>query len=254
MKLRVLLHLFLLAGASSIFVPVSSHALEARDIIKDAINAWRGTSSDSTITMTIHRPDWERAMTMQGYTQGDKKSIVRVIEPKKDAGNGTLLLDKNMWSYTPKINRIIKIPSSMMTQSWMGSDFTNKDIARSDAIIDDYTHKLVGQSQEDGKTVYQIESIPKESAAVVWGKELLSIRDDHVVMRQEYYDQEGVKVKQLVTTKTGIMDKRPIAIVQRMENLAHPDEWTEIEVKSAKYGIELSDQLFTLSNLRNPRQ
>jgi len=232
---------------------VNAQALEARDIIHAAINAWRGTSSDSTIVMTIHRPDWERSMTLRGWTQGDKKSIVRVIEPKKDAGNGTLLLDKNMWTYTPKINRIIKIPSSMMAQSWMGSDFTNKDIARSDAIIDDYTHRLLKQSQDQGHTLYIIESIPKESAAVVWGKEVLTIRDDNIVMKQEYYDQAGVKVKQLITSKTGTMDNRPIAIIQRMVNLIEKDEWTQIEVKRAKYNIQLSDQVFTLSNLRNPR-
>jgi len=240
-------------SAIALILPLAAQAQDAKQIIKSAIDAWRGTSSDSTITMTIHRPDWERAMTLHGFTQGDKKSIVRVIEPKKDAGNGTLLLDKNMWTFTPKINRIVKIPSSMMAQSWMGSDFTNKDIARSDAIVDEYTHKLIGETQVDGKTIYQIESIPKEAAAVVWGKEVLSIRDDHVVMKQEYYDQEGVKVKQLVTTKTGVMGNRPIAIIQRMENLLHDNEWTEIEVKSAKYDLQLSEQIFTLSNLRNPR-
>jgi len=253
MKKRNHFLIYLVISLIALGHPLSASAIDARDIIKSAIDAWRGSSSDSTIIMRIHRPDWERSMTMQGFTQGDKKSIVRVIEPKKDAGNGTLLLDKNMWTYTPKINRIVKIPSSMMSQSWMGSDFTNKDISRSDAIIDDFSHKLVGQTQEHGHTLYQIESIPKESAAVVWGKEVLFIRDDNIVMKQEFFDQEGIKVKQLITTKTGVMDKRPIAIVQRMENLAHANEWTEIEVTSAKYDIKLSDQIFTLSNLRNPR-
>ena len=118
-------------------------ARDAKNIVRDAVDHWRGLSSYSEMTMVIHRPDWERSMTMRAWTKGDKKSLVRVIEPKKDRGNGTLTDDNNMWTFSPKVNRVIKIPSSMMGQSWMGSDFSNKDVARSDAIIDQYDHTLL---------------------------------------------------------------------------------------------------------------
>ncbi len=107
-------------------------------------------------------------MSMRAWSEGDKLSLVRVTEPKKDAGNGTLLKDTDMWSYSPKINRIIKIPSSMMSQGWMGSDFSNKDISKSTDILEQYDHKLVSQEVEDGYTVYTIEAIPHEDAAIVW--------------------------------------------------------------------------------------
>ena len=99
---------------------------DAASIVRDAVNHWRGLSSYTEMSMVIHRPDWERSMTMRAWTKGDKQSLVRVIEPKKDRGNGTLTDDNNMWTYSPKVNRVIKIPSSMMGQSWMGSDFSNK--------------------------------------------------------------------------------------------------------------------------------
>ena len=111
---------------------------------------WRGLTSYAEMTMTIHRPDWERSMTMKSWSKGDKISLVRVIEPRKDAGNGTLLNDSNMWTYTPRINRIIKVPSSMMSQSWMGSDFSNKDIDKSTDIIDQYEHELIRIEEKDG--------------------------------------------------------------------------------------------------------
>ena len=104
------------------------------------IDHWRGLSSYTVMTMVIHRPDWERTMTMRGWTKGDDQSLVRVMEPKKDRGNGTLTDDNSMWTFSPKINRVIKIPSSMMGQSWMGSDFSNKDVARADDIVDQYDH------------------------------------------------------------------------------------------------------------------
>ena len=232
----------------------ASSAEDAKSLVKAAIDPWRGTSSYSVMTMTIHRPDWERSMTMRGWTLGDKETLIRVIEPKKDAGNGTLTNDNKMWSYSPKINRVIRIPSSMMNQSWMGSDFSNKDISRSDDIVDQYNHKLLATENHDGHKLYVIESIPKEEAAVVWGKEVIKVRDDHVITVHEFYDQDMKLIKRLHTVKIENMGGRTIASHQRMNNIEKSDEWTEVIIKSAEYDISIPKSTFTLSNLRNPRQ
>jgi outer membrane lipoprotein-sorting protein len=227
---------------------------DATAIIKDAVNHWRGLSSDSVMTMVIHRPDWERTMTMRAWTKGDDRSLVRVLEPRKDRGNGTLTDDNSMWSFSPKVNRVIKIPSSMMGQSWMGSDFSNKDVARADDIVDQYDHSILSVDEEDGITTYEIESVPHEDAAVVWGREVLRIRDDRVVSEHRFYDQDGELVKVLSSLEIGEMGGRVIALRQRMGKIDSPDEWTEIRVESIDYDIDLPDSLFTLSNLRNPRE
>jgi outer membrane lipoprotein-sorting protein len=227
---------------------------DATAIVKDAVNHWRGLSSDSVMTMVIHRPDWERTMTMRAWTKGDDRSLVRVLEPRKDRGNGTLTDDNSMWSFSPKVNRVIKIPSSMMGQSWMGSDFSNKDVARADDIVDQYDHSILSVEEKDGITTYEIESIPHEDAAVVWGREVLKIRDDRVVSEHSFYDQDGELVKVLSSLEIGEMGGRVIALRQRMGKIDSPDEWTEIRVESIDYDIDLPDSLFTLSNLRNPRE
>ena len=249
MKRRYLLAIMLLA------IPVfaATEERDAKAIVRDAIDHWRGLSSYTEITMVIHRPDWERSMTMRAWTKGQDKSLVRVVEPKKDRGNGTLMDKKNMWSFSPRINRVIKIPSSMMGQSWMGSDFSNKDIARADDIVDEYEHKILSADVIDGITIYEIESIPYEDAAVVWGREVLRIREDHVVLEQSFFDQDGEIVKSLVTMEVAEMGGRIIAKRQRMNKVEKPDEWTEISVNVVDYDVELRDSLFTLSNLRNPR-
>ncbi len=228
--------------------------LDGKTIVRDAINHWRGLSSYTEITMVIHRPDWERSMTMSAWTKGDKQTLVRVIEPKKDRGNGTLTDDKSMWSYSPKVNRVIKVPSSMMGQSWMGSDFSNKDIAKADDIVDEYQHSVLKIEEIDDVTIYDIQSIPNEDAAVVWGSELMRIRDDHVVLQHSFYDQDGELVKSLKTMEIVEMGGRVIAKRQRMNKADEPDEWTEIQVNDVQYEVDLKDSLFTLSNLRNPRE
>ncbi len=226
---------------------------DATDIVRDAINHWRGLSSQGAMTMTIHRPDWQRSMSMESWTQGEKRSLIRVTAPRKDRGNGTLMDNNNMWSFSPKINRVIKVPSSMMSQSWMGSDFSNNDISRSDEILEQYDHTLLSESEVDGYVTYEVESIPHEDAAVVWGKEVLVVRSDNVLIEHRFYDQDGELVKALRTLQINEMGGRTVATQQRMEKVDAPDEWTEIIVDAIEFDVELSDKVFTLSNLRNPR-
>ena len=145
--------------------------------------------------MTVHRPEWERSTTMISWSQGDDQSLVRVTAPKRDAGNGTLLDGKNMWTYSPKVNRIIKIPSSMMNQSWMGSDFSNRDISKTTDILEHYDHVLSHTETKDAHTYYTITSIPHEDAPVVWGKEVITVRDDFAMTRHEFWDQDNQLVK-----------------------------------------------------------
>ena len=226
----------------------------AGELIKLAMEHWRGVSSYSIMTMTIHRPAWQRTFSMQSWTQDSDNSLARVTAPKRDAGNGTLIQDKNMWTYSPKINRIIKVPSSMMSQSWMGSDFSNKDIAKSTDIIDQYEHTLVSTDEQDGHLHYTIQSIPHEEAAVVWGMEVITVRDDYVMMRQEFWDQDGVLVKQMQTFEVKEMGGRTVATRMRMSELETPDEWTEMTIDTIDFDVDLPNSVFTLSNLRNPRQ
>jgi outer membrane lipoprotein-sorting protein len=231
----------------------SESAPDAARIVKDAIEYWRDVSSYAVFDMTIQRPDWSRTMSMRVWTRGNKESLVQVTAPAKDAGNGTLLLDNDMWSYNPKINRVIKIPASMMNQSWMGSDFSNNDLAKADDLIDQYRHRLLATGAHGGRRLYAVEAVPLETAPVVWGREVVKIRDDHIVMEHAFYDQAGALVKKLVTTEVKEMGGKMIAARQRMQKADAPGEWTEIVTREARFGIALADGTFTLANLRNPR-
>ncbi len=246
--------LFILLCLFASFSAAQEAKPDAKSLIRSAMDLWRGSSSVSEVTMTIKREDWRRSMSMKAWTKGDKKSLVRVTEPKKDAGNGTLLVDNNMWTFTPKINRVIKIPSSMMGQSWMGSDFTNKDISKSTDVLDQYTHTLLEVKEDKAHTIYVIEAVPHEDAAVVWGKEVYYIRDDYVMLEQQFWDQDGILVKKMTALEVAEMGGRPVATKIRMADVDNTTEWTEMTTSAIDFNVELADNLFTLSNLRNPRK
>ena len=112
---------------------------------------------------------------------------------------------------------------------------------------------ILGIENVDGVTVYEVQSVPHEDAAIVWGREVLRIREDHVVLTHRFFDQDDELVKILTSLEIGEMGGRTIAQRQRMNKVESPDEWTEIRVDSVNYEVELKDSLFTLSNLRNPR-
>ena len=222
-------------------------------IVKAAINHWRDTSSYSVLDMTIHRADWQRTMTMRTWTAGMKNSLVRVSKPKKDKGNANLIKNNYMWSFSPKTNRVIKIPSSMMGQSWMGSDFSNNDIAKADNLLKHYTHTLKKEETVDGQKIFTIEAVPHEDAPVVWGKEVIKVRADYIILEHAFYDQDDILVKKMVTRNIAVMDGKLIATTQRMQKISKSEEWTEIVVKEAKFKINVPSSTFTHSNLRNPR-
>lgn len=219
--------------------------------VKAAIAYWRDTSSYTESKMTIHRPGWQRTMAMKGWTKGLKLSLVRFTGPAKDAGNASLKTDKQMWNFSPKINRVIKIPASMMTQSWMGSDFSYNDLAKADDIIENYSHSLVGEGSEEGKKYYLIKAIPDEDAPVVWGKELLKIREDDILLEHTFFDQDLKPIKQLKTLKLKELGGKLYPVIMRMTNLEKPESWTEIETTEGSFGNSISDRLFTLASLRS---
>jgi hypothetical protein len=243
------LALCLCAAASS----AAAQAPDPGDLIRKAVDYWRGDSSYIRVDMTVHRPQFERSLSMTGWTRGREDALIRFTAPPKDAGNATLKLGPSMWIFTPKLNQVIKLPASMMAQSWMGSDFSYNDLAKSDQIVNDYTHELTSTKQSNGHTEYTIRSIPKPGAPVVWGKQELRIRDDYVLLEESYFDQDMQLVKRLQTTKIGPLGGRPYSVVMRMTDFDEDGQWTELSYTEGVFDLELPEYLFTLSNLRNPR-
>lgn len=240
------------AGADSIGT-VADEPVDAHDLVTKAIDLTRGLSSYAEMTMLIKRPSWQRSSSLLAWTRGREDSLIRFTAPAKDAGNALLKQGEKMWTFNPKLNRNIRLPSSMMSQSWAGSDFSYNDLSRSDKYLRQYDLMLVDTQQQDGQNVYTIDAIPKEDAPVVWGKERLVIRDDYVMLELTYYDQDLEPLKQMKSLAIGEMDGRTIAITMRMVNLEEPDTFTEVTYDSVDFDVELEDRLFTVFALQSGR-
>jgi outer membrane lipoprotein-sorting protein len=252
--MRLLTILSLLAVFLTALPCGAAETPDAAAIVKASFDHYRGQASVSDVEMVIHRPSWERTMRMDAWTKGTDRSLIRITAPPKDEGNGTLKKGSEMWTYNPKVNRVIKLPPALMSQSWMGSDFSNNDLAKSDTILNDYTHTLMRTETREGHTVYVIKSLPKPAAPVVWGMQILEIRDDDILLSEEFFDEDLVSVKKMTTREIQMMGGRMFPKVWQMQETDKQDQYTLLRYHALEFLDDLPDRLFTLNALKTAQR
>lgn len=243
----------LLAMALLVISPSLTFAqdLTAKEIITKADEKVRGKTSQGTMKMTIIRPSWTREMTLKSWSKGTEYSLILVTAPARDKGTGFLKREKEIWNWQPTIDRVIKLPPSMMMQSWLGSDFTNDDLVRESSIIEDYTHRLLGMEKIDGRDSYKIELIPKEDAPVVWGKLLVWIdKTDFIQMKTEFYDEDGYLVNTMLGKNIKMMDGRMMASLLEVVPEEEEGHKTQVEYLDIKFDEEIPESFFSIQNLK----
>jgi len=234
---------------------VRLQAQDAREIIKKADEKMQGEkTSQSTMTMTIVRPTWQREITFKSWTKGRDYSLALVTAPAKEQGQTFLKRETEMWNWNPTINRLIKLPPSMMSQGWMGSDFSNDDLLKESSIVVDYAHKIVGEEEIDGWDCYKIELIPLEDAAVVWGKIFKWIaREEFLQMKSEYYDEDDYLIKTELVYEIKTMGGR--LIPSKFELIPEEDEGhkTVVVMVDIKFNEPIPDSFFSQQNMKRVR-
>ncbi|MCU0369808.1 MAG: outer membrane lipoprotein-sorting protein [Bacteroidales bacterium] len=239
-----------LAGSVSSF----SQELTAREIVKRAHDKANGLTSQGTTKMTIVRPDWSREIAMKSWSKGTEYYLIYITEPVKDKGQVFMKRGQDMWNWMPSINRMIKLPPSMMGQSWMGSDFTNDDLVRMNSIIDDFTHDITGSEKIDDYDCYIIDLVPKPDAAVVWGKIRLWIsRTDYYELKGEYYDEDMVLVNVMTSSNIKKMGDRMLPSKMVMVPVDKPGNQTILETIDVIFDKPIDESFFSQQNMKNVR-
>jgi len=232
-------------------ISVAAKELDGRDIVSEVEKKLWGNTSQGRYEMTITTAYWKRTLKMKVWMQRPDKSFVRILSPAKEAGVGSLRVKDEMWNYLPKVERTVKVPPSMMLQAWMGSDFTNDDLVKESSMINDYTHELIAEEKIKGEPAFQVKSIPKPDAAVVWGKLIYHVRKtDLMPLSFDYYDERGRLIKSLIFSEVREMDGRQLPTRWEMRPTDKPENSTVIVLNEIKFDRPISNKTFTLRNLR----
>ena len=250
-KLNLIILSLLLTGWSG---NIYSQELTAKEIITKADDKSRGETSQGEIKMTIVRPGWERTVTMKSWSKGTDYFLIYITEPAKEKGQVFLKRKKEMWNWVPSIERMIKIPPSMMMQSWMGSDFTNDDLVKQSSTVVDYTHKLLSEEVVREQNCYKIELIPKPDAPVVWGKIITWITvEGYNVWKSEYYDEDGFLVNIENASEIKKMGNREIPTKFEMIPVDDEGKKTVMEFKNMIFDEPIDDNFFTQQYMKRVR-
>ena len=232
----------------------NAQSLSAGDIVKKADDKWQGATSQSEMEMTIVRPTWKRTIVMKSWSKGRNLSLTLITAPAKEKGQSFLKLGNEMWNWSPAISRLIKLPPAMLSQGWMGSDFSNDDILKESSVVVDYTHKIVGNETVSGVDCYKIELTPKPDADVIWGKIVMWIgKTSFDQMKAEYYDEDDVLVKTHTMSHIKQMDNRTMPTRIVIQPADEPNNQTIIEIKSNLFDRPMDDKFFTKQNMQRVR-
>ncbi|MCR9939250.1 outer membrane lipoprotein-sorting protein [Vibrio antiquarius] len=228
-----------------------SYAESAFDIVQKSDQAMRGKSSYSEATMKIVRPDWSRSMIMKSWTKGTELSLVLVTAPAKDKGSASLKRHREMWNWVPSIERVIKIAPSMLSQSWMGSDFTNDDLINQSSIVVDYQHQLLQSETFDGDKVWVVDALAKPDAPVVWSKVRLWISQTSLLQRKvEFYDEFDELVNVLTTYDVKTLGGRDVATRMEMQPIDKPGNKTVLITHEAQFDFDIDDDFFSQQQMK----
>jgi outer membrane lipoprotein-sorting protein len=232
--------------------PVSAFPQEsARDIISKADLKMRGNSSYSSLTIKIVRPSWSREMDLRAWTKENKLALIRIDGPVKDKGTVYLKRQKEVWYYLPTIERNIKLPPSMMSQSWMGTDFTNDDLVKEFSILDDFDQQLIGEEVVNSRICHKILLTPKPAAAVVWGKIITWIdQKEYLQLKAEYYDENGQLVNKMNAGNIRKLGGRLLPATLEMVPVDKPGQKTILNYKDIQFDLPIQDGFFTVERMK----
>ncbi|MEH6579180.1 MAG: outer membrane lipoprotein-sorting protein [Amphritea sp.] len=235
-------------------VSFSANATQVEELIRHIDQLWRGQTSQASMTMLVKTRRYERNMTMEAWSRGKNFSLVVIRDPVKDRGIATLKVATNIWNYLPKINRVTKIPSSMMSGAWMGSHFTNDDLIKESTFEDDYTSSITFEGVREGRSIYEITSLPKADAAVIWGKVVMLIEQTTLApYKAHYFDEENILIRTIRFDQFQLIDDRTIPMRMTLQPEEKPDESTVLIYNDITFEVPLEESFFSLQNLRQRR-
>ena len=236
------------------FSPLITHAQSAREIIDRVDRLMRGESSIARFTMDIQTENWDRSLTLRAWSLGTEHALIRVEAPQREAGTATLRADQEVWNYLPRVDRTLKLPSSMMAGSWMGSHFTNDDLVKESRLVDDYEIEIEFNGTRDGVEVWEFLLVPLPEAPVVWGKILYQVSKESLLpIWTRYYDESDELMRTMTYSENRMMGSRLVPTVMTIRPADKPGESTVIRYHELDFDVDLDEDYFSLRNLRSAR-
>jgi outer membrane lipoprotein-sorting protein len=251
-RLITFISLIILVSAAPL---LQAQDLSATEIVRKADEKFKGEQTGySVMTMTIVRPAWQRTVEFKSWAKESDYALTLITAPAREKGQSFLKRKNEMWSWNPAINRLIKLPPSMMSQGWMGSDYTNDDILRESSVVNDYTHSLEGEETVDGHQCYKIKLTAKPDADILWGSQVWWVdKKEFIALKAELYDEDGYLVRSETASDLKIMDGRLLPTLIELVPADTEGQKTILRIVEMKFNTNIDDGFFSQQNMKTIR-
>lgn len=246
---------FLIFVQTSFSQTASEKSLSGKEFIEKTELNLRGKNNYGIYTMVVHTPNWERSLSLEAWDdRANARSFIKITAPPKDKDTLFLRIGYNLWMFLPQLEKIIKIPPTMMLQPWMGSDFNNDDLVKESSLIEDYTHRIIGKEKMNDQETLLIELLPKPEAPVVWGKILYWLLPEAFIpLREQFFDEKGRLIKELNFSEIKLAGEKRIPTLYEMTPKGKTGHYTLLMIKTIRFNQKFDESLFSMKNLRRGR-
>ena len=249
LRRSVLVALALTAVPAPLFAQ-QAPSLEAITRNIDAL--FRSTATEARLEVTIVTPRSTRTLRMRSWTRGENRALIVIESPARDEGTATLRRDRNLWNYLPRISRTIRVPPSMMSSSWMGSDLTNDDLMQSSSFRADYTGTVVGRSASPAGWLVRYEA--RQGVVGLWVRvEYVVSEDGTLPLEARFYDRRRELARVMRFEDVRELDGRHVPSRMVIEPVDRPGHRTEMRYLSADFDADVPESLFSLTELERRR-
>lgn len=213
---------------------------------------FRSTASIARVEVTVVTPRATRVMRMRMWSRGEDRALIVVESPARDEGTATLRRDSSLWNYLPRISRTMRIPPSMMSSSWMGSDLTNDDLTRESTFRDDYDGAVVGRS--DAPSGWLVRYDAHADAVGLWLRVEYVVNDDGTLpIEARFYDRRMELSRVMRFEDVREMDGRRIPTRMVIEPRDREGHRTEMRYLSMDFDADVPESTFSLTALERRR-
>lgn len=241
----------LLATASPVLAAPPLPSLQS--VLDKLDDLYKSKSAVGTMVMEVKTKHYDRALTLESWSKGDDLGLVVIRKPAREAGTATLRTVEGLWTYAPRADRLIRVPSGLLSESWAGSHFSNDDVMRDSKYADDFDSKHRWAAGQEG-TVIEIEMTPKDDAAVVWTRLVFHVdATSWLPLKTDYYDGDQV-VRRMTFSKVEDMGGRKIPTMMELIPLTRPGEFTRVRYKDMKFDADVDDSMFTARGVKRQAQ
>jgi len=231
--------------AVTISFNINAQEISAIKLLKSVDELYKHDSSQAIMIMTIITPKWARQIKMETLSLGNDYTLIKMLSPKKDKGIATLKQGDQMWNFYPKINKVVKVPPSMMVSSWMGSDFTNDDLVQEESLEHEYQYTL-----ESTDARHLITLIPKKDTVTVWGKIEMELTLEGVPVHAFYYDDNDVRKREIRYSNIQKIDGQNIPMTLELIPLNKPGQKTVMTYEYLEFDVKVKESDFSLRALK----